>query len=101
MAGVERRAIKRHPTQIRPTQRVAHCRRQPGFRIQFRRIQIHRHLLGDDGIAVLQRRHFVHRVDGQKLGRAMLARGQVEGAHFIVGAQRFEQHARTSGTAAR
>ena len=89
--GFEARGVKHHPAQIGAAQRIAERRGEPGLREEIGQIKEDRDLFGDEGIAMLQRRHLSHRVDREVFGPALFAGLHVEHAQLVGGAQLFEQ----------
>jgi hypothetical protein len=89
--GLEGGAVEGEPAQVGPAQRIVERGGELRLGIEVGKIDDDRCVLGHDGVAVPDRRHFSERIDRQEGGRAMLTGFHVERAQFVVRPKLFQQ----------
>ncbi len=97
--GAARR--EEQPFQIRPAPRIAHRQVELGRRERVGEIGADRRHLGDDGVAMPQRRHLPHRIDREIIGLAVVAVLQSQEMDVIGLADLLEHPERDRGTGGR
>src|SRR5438132_588890 len=89
------------PAQIRASQRIVDSRRQLCLREEVREIEKDRDLLGNERVAVLDRRNLSHGIDGKIFGSSLLPRLHVEHVQIVRRTQLLEQNKRPRGSSVR
>jgi hypothetical protein len=98
---LESRGVVDQPSQIWSAQRIADGRSEPSLRKKVRQINEDRHLLGDHRVAVLDRGHLAHRVDGEIIRPTLLPRLHIEHPQLVRRAELLEQQQRARGSCVR
>ena len=94
---LETGTVERQPAQVGAAQRVIKRGGEPGLREQVGEVDEDGDLFGNQGIAMFDRRHFAHRVDGEIVRLALFSRLHVERMQRIGRAKFFKQNQRSAG----